>query len=100
MTYMPHPAGASWLTEPPPRPRSVVAAVQLIYASAALEVLGVIIAVARIGTVTSAFEARGFTASQAHGLAMNDSHMSVASRCLAVLPRCLAVPRPAAVLLI
>jgi hypothetical protein len=84
MTYMPYPAGAGWLTEPPPRPRSVAAAVQFIYVGAALEILVVIIAVARIGAVTSAFETRGFTANQARDLAMNDTLVSVAGGLIAV----------------
>jgi hypothetical protein len=48
------------------------------YLGATVEVLVVIIAVARIGSVTSGFEARGFTANQAHSLAMHDTLVSVA----------------------
>lgn len=78
MTYLPHPTDVGWLAEPPPRPRSVAAAVQFMYLGATLEILVVIIAVARVGSVTGGFEARGFTANQAHGLAMHDTLVSVA----------------------
>jgi hypothetical protein len=54
MSYLAHPAGSfNWVTESPQKPRSVVNAVRLMYVGAAFEVLGLIISIARIGTVTS-----------------------------------------------
>jgi len=81
MTYAPDPADVSnWLAEPAPRPRSVAAAVRLIYAVAALEILGVIISVARIGTLTGAIEAADrFTVSEAHSVALHDTRVTAAS---------------------
>jgi hypothetical protein len=75
MTYLPEPAGfPTWLTQPPPRPRSVAAAVNFMYAGAALEVLGAVVTVARISALTTAIALRqGVTTSQAHGLAMHDT---------------------------
>lgn len=75
MTYVPQPAGVgTWLTEPPPKPRSVTAAVNFMYAGAALEVLGAIVTVARISALTTAIAVRqGVTTSQAHGVAMHDT---------------------------
>ncbi len=78
MTYLPQSAGVSWLTERLLRPRSVAVAVQFLYANAGLAILGVVIAVSRIGSDIRVFEARGFTASQAHGLAVNEILLSVA----------------------
>ncbi len=75
MTFPPQPAGVgTWLTEPPPKPRSVTAAVNFMYAGAALEVLGALVTVARIGALTTAIAVReGVTSSEAHGVAMHDT---------------------------
>jgi hypothetical protein len=75
MTFVPQPAGVGpWFAEPPPKPRSVTASVNFMYAGAALEVLGAIVTVARISTLTTAIALRdGVTTSQAHGVAMHDT---------------------------
>ena len=39
MTYLPQPAGVgTWLSEPPPRPRSVTVAASFMYACAVMQV--------------------------------------------------------------
>jgi len=75
MTFVPQPVGVGpWLAEPPPRPRSVTAAVNFMYAGAALEVLGAMVTVARISALTTAIAVRdGVTTSQAHGVAVHDT---------------------------
>ena len=72
MTYVPYPAGSgNWITEPPPRPRSVATAVKLMYAGAALALLNVIVSIVRISSLTSALVTRsGYTTTQAHSIAM------------------------------
>jgi ABC-type transport system involved in cytochrome bd biosynthesis fused ATPase/permease subunit len=79
MTYLPQPAGfGSWLTGPPPRPRSVTFAVNFMYAGAALEALGAIVTVARTSAVTTAIAVRqGVTVSEAHGVAIHDTLVGV-----------------------
>ena len=75
MTYLPQPTGVgTWLSEPPPRPRSVTVAVNFMYAGAVLEVLAAIVTVTRISALTTAIAVRqGVTTSQAHGAAMHDT---------------------------
>jgi hypothetical protein len=75
MTYMPDTtSNVTPNTPQPARPPSVATAVKLMYAGAALEVLGVLIRIARMGSLASALVSRdGYPASQAQSIARHDT---------------------------
>jgi hypothetical protein len=87
MTSVPDPANGSgsWITAPQARPRAVAVAVMLMYVGAALEVVGIIVAIARMGNLASTLMANSSdTASQAHGIAMHDTTVSAAGCVIAI----------------
>ncbi len=75
MTYLPDTTSDIIPKTPQPdRPLSVATAVKLMYAGAALEVLGVLISIARMGSLASALVTKdGYPASQAHSIARHDT---------------------------
>jgi hypothetical protein len=77
------------LARPGPRPRPVVAAVRLMYAGAALEVIGILVAIVRLSAVTSAIAAAdGYTTGRAHAIA---EHQLAISGTGALIGACLWV---------
>jgi hypothetical protein len=77
------------LARPGPRPRPVVAAVRLMYAGAALEVIGILLAIVRLSAVTSALAAAdGYTTGRAHAIA---EHQLAISATGALIGACLWV---------
>jgi hypothetical protein len=75
MTYLPDTTSDIIPNTPQPdRPLSVATAVKLMYAGAALEVLGVLISIARMGSLASALVSKdGYSGSQAHSIARHDT---------------------------